>query len=786
MADGSVKIDVDLDKDPAIRGAQDINKEFGNMAKSISGMMKDAGKNLTKYVTVPLAGMAIGMGKAAMDLEATEAKYYTVFGNMSDQSDAFIKEFQKLTPATKAEARSMASGIQDLLVPMGFAREEATGMTGEFMHVAGALANFNSGTHSAEDVTNALSSAITGQYKSLQGLGIQLDATTVKNKAVEMGLMGAGEEMTNQIRTQVLLAEVYNQSGDALAAYTEENLDAKTKMGLLKSEIIDVAAEIGTAFLPAINGVLDILRSAVTWVSNLSDEQLKLAGIIATVAAAIGPLLLAGSFMIDKFMAVQSTFSTLTTAISKSGGMMGMLKGAIGALFSPIGLVVGALGALVALFVYAYNTNEVLRDSVNELTSAFGNLLNGTGSFSEVFEALHFVIYDFLTAIETLLPELIWMGVDIVFNLLDGINQAMPGVLEKAVEVMTGLLNGFIEFLPQMIEIGSWALRNLAEGLSLVIPYLIETAINIALNLLDAFISFLPTMLDTGKKFLQQVIRGLIDTLPDLLATGLQLILDLIQLFIRKLPEFIERGKKLVSALKDGLIAMLPDLIQGGVELMVKLLAKILEYAPKLLTAGVDLIWEFIKGMTSLTNDVVGAIIEIGAAIISEAKNIDLLSIGKDIVRGLWDGISSMGGWLGEKVGGFFSGVTDKVKGVFGVKSPSRVFRDEIGEMLPQGMVVGVEAEERQTARRIGKSFEGTVSAAMKAVQRVKQPQLSERAVASVYRMEGRGQTGSTVNNDSRKQATIHNHFHGDGAVDEREMQRRARLEWQKLGYDFA
>ncbi|MCC5894831.1 MAG: hypothetical protein JJU16_05155 [Alkalibacterium sp.] len=113
MSDGRVVIDVDLDKAKAMGGISDINKEVGSMAKSISGVMKDAGKNMTKYVTLPLVAMATGMGKAAMDLEATEAKYYTVFGNMSDQSDEFIKEFQKLTPATKAEARSMASGIQD-------------------------------------------------------------------------------------------------------------------------------------------------------------------------------------------------------------------------------------------------------------------------------------------------------------------------------------------------------------------------------------------------------------------------------------------------------------------------------------------------------------------------------------------------------------------------------------------------------------------------------------------------------------------------------------------------
>ncbi|GEN50086.1 phage tail protein [Alkalibacterium pelagium] len=643
MSDGRVVIDVDLDKAPAMKGAGEINKEFGNMAKSISGMMKDAGKNLTKYVTVPLAGMAIGMGKAAMDLEATEAKYYTVFEGMSDQSDAFIKEFQKLTPATKTEARSMASGIQDLLIPMGFAREEATGMTGEFMHVAGALANFNSGTHSAEDVTNALSSAITGQYKSLQGLGIQLDATTVKNKAVEMGLMGADDEMNNQIRTQVLLAEVYAQSGDALTAYTEENLDAKTKMGLLKAEIIDVAAEMGTAFLPAINGILDVIRNAVTWVSNLSEEQQRLAGIIALVAGAIGPLLLAGSFMIDKFLAIQSTISGLVTAVSNAGGVLGVLKGVFAALFSPIGLVIGVIGVLVGLFIYVYNTSAVLRDSVNELTSAFGNLLNGTGSFSEVFEALQFVIYDFLTSIQTLLPELISMGIEMVSNLVKGVAEKAPEFLESGIIMLTNLINRIKE----------------------------------------------------------------------------------------EFPKFVARGKELVIKLKDGLIERIPDLVAGAVELMVNLLNKIIEYGPDLLIAGADLIWELIKGIGSIVNEVISAVVEISDAILDEVLKIDLFDIGKDIVRGLWNGIKDMGGWLSGKVSEFFGDVTGWVKGIFDTNSPSRVFRDEIGKMLPQGLVVGVESEEQKTKQKIENSLQGTIGSALKALNNVKMPDITARAAAT-------------------------------------------------------
>ena len=78
-----------------------------------------------------------------------------------------------------------------------------------------------------------------------------------------------------------------------------------------------------------------------------------------------------------------------------------------------------------------------------------------------------------------------------------------------------------------------------------------------------------------------------------------------------------------------------------------------------------------------------------------------MYEIGKNLIRGLWEGIQSMGGWIKDKVGSFFGGIGDKVKAVFGVHSPSRVFRNEIGRFLPMGLVDGVKAEMPRSFRVI-------------------------------------------------------------------------------------
>lgn len=78
-----------------------------------------------------------------------------------------------------------------------------------------------------------------------------------------------------------------------------------------------------------------------------------------------------------------------------------------------------------------------------------------------------------------------------------------------------------------------------------------------------------------------------------------------------------------------------------------------------------------------------------------------VLSIGGDIVRGIWDGISGAGGWLMDQISGFASGVVDGIKGFFGIHSPSRVMRDQVGKYIAQGIGEGFEGEMGNVTRQM-------------------------------------------------------------------------------------
>lgn len=68
-----------------------------------------------------------------------------------------------------------------------------------------------------------------------------------------------------------------------------------------------------------------------------------------------------------------------------------------------------------------------------------------------------------------------------------------------------------------------------------------------------------------------------------------------------------------------------------------------------------------------------------------------LVSIGKDIVSGLWNGITNKVSWLKNKISGFVGDVTGWLKKFFKIGSPSKLMRDEVGKWLPEGIAVGID-----------------------------------------------------------------------------------------------
>lgn len=147
-----------------------------------------------------------------------------------------------------------------------------------------------------------------------------------------------------------------------------------------------------------------------------------------------------------------------------------------------------------------------------------------------------------------------------------------------------------------------------------------------------------------------------------------------------------------------------------------KVLQAVINFFGRFLNAGCDLVKHIAKGIGNTMHNAVSAMANVGKNIYNAIKNINLFNIGKNLIQGLWNGISSVTDWILDKLGGFCDSVVDTVKDWFGIASPSKVFKNEIGKWIPRGMAIGIEAE----TDKVSKAMDGLME-----IPALRQPELS-------------------------------------------------------------
>lgn len=140
-------------------------------------------------------------------------------------------------------------------------------------------------------------------------------------------------------------------------------------------------------------------------------------------------------------------------------------------------------------------------------------------------------------------------------------------------------------------------------------------------------------------------------------------------------------------------VTLWANIIKYCIDGIGKVLSAIVNFFSRFLNAGCDLVRHIARGISNTMHSAVTAMANVGRSIYNAIRNISLFNIGKNLIIGLWNGISSVTDWILDKLGGFCDRVVDTVCDWFGIHSPSRVFRDQIGKMIPKGMAIGIEAE---------------------------------------------------------------------------------------------
>lgn len=151
---------------------------------------------------------------------------------------------------------------------------------------------------------------------------------------------------------------------------------------------------------------------------------------------------------------------------------------------------------------------------------------------------------------------------------------------------------------------------------------------------------------------------------------------------------------------------------EKGPEMIEKFVGYAVEKLPQVIELGMKMVLAIVSGLANNFPQIVRSVLDMMATIVKAFVSSlpDIVDVGKQIVKGLWEGIKAMGSWIKEKVSGFFGGIVDNVKGVLGIHSPSRVFAG-IGENMALGLGEGWDDEYGNINRGITSGLDfGTAS----------------------------------------------------------------------------
>ena len=340
---------------------------------------------------------------------------------------------------------------------------------------------------------------------------------------------------------------------------------------------------------------------------------------------------------------------------------------------------------------------KTIQGSTKATKAAWTNLVTGIADDNADFDKL---VNDFVDSVSAMLDNLIprilttieGLG-ELIPKLIEVLMNHLPEIMETGQNIINGLMEAIIQALPTLIETGTQMLQSLLNGIIQYLPQIVPVILQVISSLVDFIIQNLPMIIETGVQILFALMQGIAEALPDLVPQIVNVIIKIMEIFNENFDTFLLLGVKIILGLIEGLIKSIPDILAN----LPTIIMAIINFftLSKFLSMGKTIIKGIWSGLSQGLPDLIKEIPKLIGKIINAFKGGigGIKDIGKNLVTGLWNGINNAKDWVLDKIKGFGKSILKGLKSFFGIKSPSRLMRDEVGKFLPQGIAVGIEAD---------------------------------------------------------------------------------------------
>lgn len=734
------------------------------MGGGIVGQLKAVvGPALVAFATTKVWGFAKDAVASFSELEDSSAAAAVVFSGNLDRISALSTSAGSTLGLSSQQVVNSASMFGTYGKAAGLAGEDLESFAVDFTQLAGDMASFK-GT-STEDAITAVGAALRGEMEPIRNYGVMLDDATMRQKALELGLISSTKEaLTPQNKTLAAQALIFEKTKDAQGDFARTAMSTANVAKTLAAESENLSAKVGSFLAPAFTAVrlkaLEGVRGMSGFLDKVGSAQKLLAGgatsgDVAKSLGVTGPALAFISEGIGSVRAFTSAWRDGATDVTSSGvaGFFEGLGGTLGRVHA--GLTIGAdevrnLGSEIdplvgTVFNLKLGFQEVVKGGVGDFFRTVGEavgplvpqvleLFKTISPLGMVFQALGPVLPALGAAfgsfassmgsilggtISALLPVLTQLS----SLLIDSLGQVFVALAPVVVSMLGQLATYFGQLAPVVVSIVTVVVQLAGELLSALMPILVElmsTVLPVVAEIFGTVLAAVVPLVQEISGFLIPVIQALLPVVVVVFQAVAQVITNVMQI----VKGVIDVAVGLISGNWGQVWRGMGTVLSGVWNLVVSLIRGALALVGQLVISGIGLAVNFIRsafqgvlgflggiwggitsGVSGMVGDVLGFFRSLPGKILGALGNVGrvLWDAGRNIVQGLINGIGSMLGAIGRAV---LNIVPEAIRGPFeqlmGIHSPSEV-TTWWGEMLGAGVVKGVDGSTPDVARSVAR-----------------------------------------------------------------------------------
>ena len=510
--------------------------------------------------------------------------------------------------------------------------------------------------------------------KSMDGMTSEEKANIISTIFNKTDLSSVNALLANTGDTWDSLQQSITDSGGAAQQMADTQLDnLQGQLTILKSALEGLAISFGELLMPAIKSIVTAVQGFVDKLNSMDEGTKKVIVTIALIVAAIGPVLI----VIGK---VISAVGTIMTIVPKIAGVINTVKTAFMALnttmlANPIFLIIAAIAALVAAFIYLWNNCDGFRqfwidlwENVKQVAITVWNAIKAF--FSQVWEAIKTIFSTVFEVIKTLVTT--------YFNLYKTIIETVINVIKT---VITTVWN---------------AIKGVFTTVFNVIKTLVTTYFNIYKTIIQTVLTVIKTVITTVWNTIKTVVTTVMNAIKTVFTTIWNAI------------------KTIIGAVVSGIKALITGDFQGvknAITTIMNTIKSIISTIWNTIKSTISTVLGAIKSaVTSVFSGIVNAIKSAMSNVLNAVKNgfsnvknhitglaSQAVTWGKDIVMGIVNGIKSCISAVGDAV----KSVADKIKSFLHFSVPDEGPLTDYESWMPDfmgGLAKGIEKSKGMVA----------------------------------------------------------------------------------------